>query len=102
MGYENITDRNLSEGIQVYFDYLNSVTSQWFSNMILIGLYLVALFGISKYNNNDFIEAGAIAGFLTVLVAIFLWLAGMISGVTFIICVAVLILNLLLVQFVKR
>lgn len=102
MTYESITERNLSEGIQVYFDYLNSVTSQWFSNMILIGLYMVALFGISRYNGNDFIEAGAIAGFLTVLVSIFLWLAGMVSGVTFLIVIAVCILNLLLVLFVKK
>ena len=102
MAYENITDRNLSEGIQVYFDYLNSVTNQWFSNMILIGIYMIALFGIARYNGNDFIEAGAIAGFLTVLVAMFLWLAGMVSGVTFVICIAVMVVNILLVQFIKK
>ena len=70
--------------------------------MILIGLYMITLFGVSRYNGDDFIEAGAIAGFLTTLVAMFLWLASMISGVTFIICIAVLILNLMLIQFIKK
>lgn len=102
MAYENIADRNLSEGVQVYFDYLNSVTSQWFSNMILISLYLITLFGVSRFNGGDFIEAGAIAGFLTVLVAIFLWLGGFIGGVTFVIAIAVMILNLMLVLFIKK
>lgn len=94
--YEEITDRNLSAGIDEVFDYVNSVTNSTISNMILIAIYIITVMSIFSFRRNEegaFFDSMAIAGFLTFVVGLFFWIAGFISGITFSIVVAVAIMS---------
>ena len=100
MAYNSPSDINASAGLPSFFDYLNSVTFSWFSNMILISLYIIIAIAYSRATN-DWIGGFAAAGFGTFAIGMLFFLGGLISGVTFSYVVAFMLIGAL-VLFVTR
>jgi hypothetical protein len=101
MTYESITSRNLSEGYPMILSYVNEVTGGWFMNMILIGIYIIAVMGVNFYRR-DLIEGIMAGGFLLFLVTFFFWIADAVSGFVFAIVIAIAIAGFVLGWFVKK
>lgn len=83
---------NFSGGMTDAFVYLNTVTSNWFSNMLLIAVYFIFASGFF-FARRDIFGALAVGGFASFVVALLLYTASMISGATFVIVVAVAIVS---------
>ena len=92
MAYESLKDRNLTEGFPAILEYLNDVTNTWFSNMLLIGIYIIVM-GNIVYFKDDWFEAAAVAGFITFICSVFLWIIEFVAGITMIICAAIALLG---------
>lgn len=88
--YPSITDRNLTKGFNEVLDHVNDISYSWASNMVLIGIYIITIFGVYFYKN-DLSQAAAIAGFLTAIVATFFWIAGFVSVTTLIMVIVIAI-----------
>ena len=83
---------NFTNGLDGMFVYLNTVTSNWFANLLLIAVYILFATGF-YFSRKDMFGAFAVGGFATFVFSIFLWVGGMISGITFSFVVAVAIIS---------
>jgi len=83
---------NMTGGLTEFFVYLNEVTFNWFSNMLLISIYLIFATGF-YLARRDMFGAMAIGGFAVFVVGLLLFVGGIISGVTFGMVIAVAILS---------
>jgi len=92
MTYQSPTTINATKGIPEILTYVNSVTNNWISNMMLIGIYIIILIGFYKAKD-DFQGAMAVAGYGTFVVSLFFWIGGFISGTAFGIVIAMAILG---------
>lgn len=72
--------------------YLNEVTKGWFTNGILLFLFIATIFGYYKATK-DLAEAFAVSSFFVVIVALFLWIADALSSITFTFAIGVSILG---------
>ena len=83
---------NFTGGMTGAFNYLNDVTSSWFSNLLLISIYLIFAIGF-YFAKRDFFGAMAVGGFTTFVVALLFFVGGIISGITFSVVIAVAIVG---------
>jgi len=74
------------------FNYLNDVTYSWFSNLLLISIYLIFAVGF-YFAKRDFFGAMAVGGFSTFVIGLLLFVGGTISGITFSVVIAVAIVG---------
>jgi hypothetical protein len=92
--YPYPTQINGSEGIMGFLEYVNLVTDGWVSNMILLTLYIIVLYGFYKVNG-DFAGGMAVSGFFVFIIALLFWLGNFLSTITFSIVIAMTILGVL-------
>jgi hypothetical protein len=92
MAYPYPTSINFTSGLSETFAYLNSVTYNWFSNMLLITIYLIFATGF-YFTKRDIFGSFAVGGFAIFVVGLLFWVGGVISGVTFAFVVAVSIIS---------
>jgi hypothetical protein len=92
MTYDSPTTVNMTSGIGNLFYYLNSVTDQWISNMIMLAIYIIILMGYYKAKD-DFQGALAVSGYVTFIVGLLFWIGEFINGWTFGIIIAVAIIG---------
>lgn len=92
MTYDNPTTINATNGLSGILNYVNSVTDNWFSNMLLIAIYVIILIGFYKAKD-DFTGALAVAGFGTFVVSLMFWAGGLISTVSFSVVIAIAIIG---------
>ncbi len=92
MSYPSPTTINASKGIGEIFNYINTVTDSWISNLILIAIWIIILMGFYKAKE-DFTGALAVAGYGTFVVSLFFWIGGFVSGVSFGIVIAMAIMG---------
>lgn len=90
--YPSPTTVNLTEGMDGLFIYLNTVTNNWFSNLLLIAIYIIFATGF-YFARRDIFGAFAVGGFATFVFGLLLWVGGMISSVTFAFVIAVAIIS---------
>ena len=74
------------------FRYLNLVTNSWFSNMLLISIYLIFASGF-YFANKDMFGGLAVGGFATFVLGLLFWIGGLISGITFTVVIGVAIVS---------
>ena len=86
------TTINASAGFGEVLTYVNDVTNNWMSNMLLVGIYVIILMGFYKAKD-DFSGAMAVAGYGTFVVALLFWIGGFVSGWAFGIAIALAILG---------
>lgn len=79
MAYPNPADINMSNGIMSIVYYVNSITNQWFANLLLLTIWIIVLAGFYKAKD-DFAGALAVSGFVTFVLGLFAWISGFISG----------------------
>lgn len=82
MTYPSPSTINATKGLPELLTYVNTVTDNWISNMILIGIYIIILIGFYKAKD-DFQGAMAVAGYGTFVVSLLFWIGGFISGTAF-------------------
>ena len=92
MAYESATSINFTSGLGGMFNYLNSVTHSWFSNLFLIAIYIIFATGF-YFARKDFQGAMAVGGFAIFVVGLLFWIGEIISGITFTFVVAVAIIG---------
>jgi len=90
--YSYPTSINFTNGIDGLFVYLNTVTDNWFSNLLLIAVYLIFATGFF-FSKRDMFGALAVGGFATFVFGSLLWVGGFISGITFAFVVGVAIIS---------
>ena len=90
-----------NDGFANIFYYLNYVTNQWFSNMLLIAVWVLILIGFYKATD-DVAGAFAVAGFGTFVVALLFWAGTLISTPTFAIVIGVMIIGVLVLLVDKK
>lgn len=83
-----------SDGFANVFYYLNYVTNDWFTNMILIATWILVVVGFYK-TSEDVTGALAVAGFGTFVIGLLFWAGKLISTPTFAITIAVMIIGVL-------
>lgn len=86
------TSINWSNGFQEVPQYVNVVTNSVFMNVLLIGIWFLFASGY-WVARRDIFEAFAVGGFACWLGSLVLWLGSFVSGWTFAISTAVLILG---------
>lgn len=99
--YDYPDPSTISSGFLQIFYYLNYVSSGWFANMTLIGLYILILYGYYKATD-EFAAGLAIAGFVTFVVSLLFWLGSFISGITFTIVIAMAIIGFVVLLVVAN
>lgn len=92
MVYDSPTSINFTTGLGGMFNYLNSVTNSWFSNLLLISIYIIFATGF-YFARRDFQGALAVGGFAIFVVGLLFWIGQIISGVTFAFVIAVAIMG---------
>ena len=92
MAYESPSNINFTDGFTEMFRYLNLVTNSWFSNMLLITIYVIFASGF-YFARRDMMGGLAVGGFATFVVGLLFWIGGLISGVTFTVVVGVAIVS---------
>jgi len=95
MTYEELSNRNTSEGLHVLVQYVSDVVPM-FIPMVLFSFFIIVLGGIyfntRREGKPDFFSAFAVAGYATLLVALVLSvIPGVIDMVTIGICVIITI-----------
>lgn len=83
MAYRSPGTINASRGMQEFLIYASEVTNYWFGNMMLIAIFTISLsYYLYTYGTKDFWSGVAVAGYFTFIMALFLWLMGVILGST--------------------
>jgi hypothetical protein len=82
----------MTTGFGNLLTYVNSVTDNWISNMILIGIYIIVLMSFYKAKD-DFQGALAVAGYGTFVVALLFWIGGFVNGWAFGITIAMAVIG---------
>jgi hypothetical protein len=98
--YASPTDANVSEGLHKLVEYTNDVTSNWFSNMFLIGIWVIIFMGFYKAKE-DVAGAFAVAGYGTFVVGLLFWIGGWITGWAFSLVVGATILGTIILLMDK-
>lgn len=92
MSYPSPDTINWSDGMGSAFGYLNTVTGSWFSNLLLIAIYVIFAVGF-YFAKRDMFGAMAVAGFVTFVVGLLFFVAEIISGLTFAVVIAIAIVG---------
>jgi hypothetical protein len=90
--YQYPTEIDFSGGITGLFQYLNTVTAGWFSNLLLIAIYIIFASGF-YYAKRDFFGGCAVGGFAILVFGVMFWAGGFISWITYAFIVAVAIVS---------
>ena len=101
MTYASPSTINASLGLGNIFSYLNNVTGEWFSRLILIAIYIIVLMGFYKAKE-DFTGAMAVSGFGVFVIALLFWVGGMVSGVTLGVSIAIAIIGVVVLLMDKQ
>lgn len=92
MPYASPSTINFTSGFGAMFNYLNTVTSSWFSNLFLIAVYIIFVAGF-YFARRDFFGGMAVGGFAIFVVGLLFWIGELISGVTFAFVIAIAIIG---------
>ena len=90
--YEYPTSVDLTGGMDGLYVYLNTVTGNWFANLLLIAVFFLFATGF-YFAKRDMFGALAVGGFAILVFGTFLWVGGFISAITFSFVVAVAVIG---------
>ena len=105
MPLELITNRNMSEGMQVLFVYSNDITGGLFIKLLIFAIWACTTFGLffaMKRTQGDanFPGCMAVGGFITAIASILMKLIpGLLDTLTFTIVIVVAIVSILFFLF---
>jgi hypothetical protein len=94
MAYPSPSTINASKGFGEIINYVNTVTDNWFGNMLLIAIWVIVLMGYYKAKD-DFVGALAVAGFGLFVVGLLFWIGGMITGIAMSVVIGLAIISII-------
>lgn len=100
MAWDLPSSRNMSKGIDEVINYTNNVTLGWFTNMLLISIYIIVLMAYYR-NTKDMFGGMGLAGFATFIIALLLWVGGFCADITFVFSIGILILSVAIMLIFK-
>ena len=83
MAYSSPTGINLTSSPLGLFVWLNDVTNYWFSNALIMSIWVLFFMGFLSVERDDYIGASAVASYVTTILTLFLWIIGLASGWAF-------------------
>jgi len=89
MAYAYPTEINMTENPSGLFAWLNDVTNYWFSNALLITIWMIVLFGYLAVNKDDFSGGFAVSSYVVFVLSLLGWIAGLVSGLAFAVAIGV-------------
>jgi len=95
MPYPSPTTVNMSKGIGELLTYVNTVSNNWISNLMLLGIYIIIMIGFYRAKD-DFQGAMAVSGYVTFVIALLFWIGGFINAWAFGITVGIAIIGTLI------
>ena len=93
MAWQDPTTIDWTDGLLGAIYYINSVTNNWFSHMLLISLYVISLMGFYR-SQDDFGGAMAVAGVIVFIFGLFFFIAGMITWIVFGITIGMMVVGI--------
>lgn len=96
MAYDSPTTINASKGIGEILTYINDVTGSMASIMILVAIYIIVIMGYYR-TKNDLFGGGAVAGFVTFVIALLFWLGGFVNGYTLAFTIGIMVIGVVAV-----
>ena len=96
MAYDSPSTINASRGLEEILTYVNDVTGSMASIMLLVAIYIIVLMGYYR-TKNDLIGGGAVAGFVTFVIALLFWLGGFVNGYTFAFVIGIMVIGVVAV-----
>jgi len=104
MAYYNLPTSdtiNASQGLIGILLYINDVTYDWFSRLLLIAIYVIIV--MSYYRaRNDFVGGLALAGFGTFIIGFLFFLGGFVTGVDLALAFGIMIIGVLWILVDKQ
>ena len=82
MSYTNPQSINMSKGFGEIFIYINEVTNQVFSIMLMLSIWVIVALGYYKASG-DISSSIGVASFSIFSVGLLFWIGGMITGWVF-------------------
>ena len=80
MAYTNPTAINVTANPQGLFVWINDVTNYWFSNGLLMVIWIIVVMGYLTANKDDFAGATAVASYVVTVLATLMWIIDLCSG----------------------
>jgi len=81
--YSSPTTVDLTDNPVGLFAWLNDVTNFWFSNMLLIVIWVMFLMGYLAVNKDDYAGGFAVASYVVMVLSLIGWLMNLVSGFSF-------------------
>ena len=102
MAYPSPATINATEGLSSFLPYLSEVTQFWFGRMLMIAIYLIFLFGYTRSRDRDWIGGMAVAGYVTFVIGLLLWVIDVVSGLDFAVIIGVMVIGSVLLFTQKK
>lgn len=101
MTYPPISSINASRGFGEILVYINTVTSGFFSMLILLAIYIIILIGFYK-SRDDFTGAMAVAGFGVFVMALLFWMGSFVNATTLGIAIGLALIGVMVLLIDRR
>jgi len=93
MAWTSPTEINAEQGFDSFVPYLSEVTQFWFGRMLMIAIFVIFLFGYIRAKDGDWIGGFAVASYVTFVIGLLFWVAGVVTGLDFAIIIGVAMIS---------
>lgn len=93
MAWRSPSTINATEGLGEFLPYISEVTNFWFGRMLMVGIFIIFLFGYLRVNEDDFIGGLAIASYVSFVIGLLFWVIGLVSGYDFAIILGITLIS---------
>ena len=87
------TSVNTTAGIGTTFEFLNTVTMNWFGRMLMIAIFVIFLSGYLSARRDDYFGAFAVASYVTFVMGLLFWVIDLVTGLDFAIIIGITIVS---------
>lgn len=101
MAWKSVTSINATKGLEDFLPYISQVTNFWFGRMLIIGIFIIFLFGYLRVNKDDFWGGLAVSSYVTFVLGLLFWVIGVVSGMDFGIIIGITVVSSV-VLFLKK
>lgn len=93
---------NASRGMDSVLPYISGVTNFWFGRMLTIAIFIIFLMGYLNRKEDDYIGGFAVAGYITFVMGLILWVTKLITGYDMGIIIGVSVVTSVLLLLQKK
>lgn len=80
MSYTSPSEINLTANPSGLFVWINDVTNYWFSNSLLMVIWVIIVMGYLVANKDDYAGATAVSSYIVTVLATLMWIINLASG----------------------